>query len=70
MALRLSKARETEIVTQGARQFMAIFEIGACRFKAGTVEYKLWTRGFIEARNKWDRVNGKKKFGGFNGKRK
>ena len=30
-----------------------MFEESACPFKVGTVEHKLWTKGFVEARVKW-----------------
>lgn len=52
---RLSNERAREIIEQGRKQFMAMFEESACPFKIGTqdVERKLWTKGFTEARVKW-----------------
>lgn len=50
---KLSNQRGLEIVEQGRKQFMAMFEENACPFKVGTVEHKLWTKGYIEAKIKW-----------------
>lgn len=50
---RLSSERARQIIHQGAAQFLAMFEESACPFKVGTVEHKLWTKGFVEARVKW-----------------
>ena len=42
---------------------MAIFEESACPFKVGTVEHKLWTKGYEEARVKWFApIEARKKF--------
>ena len=66
---RLSNERGLEIVEQGRKQFMAIFEESACPYKVGTqdVERKLWLKGYTEARIKWfkpfeDRKRFQKKF--------
>jgi hypothetical protein len=64
---RLSNERGQEIVEQGRKQFLAMFEDSACPFKVGTVENKLWTKGYVEARVKWfkpfeDRKRFAKKF--------
>jgi hypothetical protein len=50
---KLSNQRGLEIVEQGRKQFMAMFDESACPFKLGTVEHKLWMKGYIEARVKW-----------------
>ena len=58
---KLSNERGVEIVEQGRKQFLAMFEESACPFKVGTVEHKLWTKGYSEARVKWFAANDRKK---------
>jgi hypothetical protein len=52
---KLSSARGLEIIRQGAAEYMAIFEQSANPFKAGTVENKLWDKGWLEAKFKWEK---------------
>jgi hypothetical protein len=56
---KLSNVRGLEIIHQGALQYLAIFEESANPFKVGTqdVERKLWLKGFLEARFKWEKAN-------------
>jgi len=52
---KLSNERGAEIVEQGRRQFMAMFDEFACPYdeKNHEVERKLWFRGYTEAKLKW-----------------
>jgi hypothetical protein len=54
---KLSSARGLEIIAQGAAQYRAIFEESANPFKVGTqdVERKLWLKGWLEAKFKWEK---------------
>ena len=58
---KLSNERGVEIVEQGRKQFLAMFEESACPVKVGTVEHKLWTKGYTEARVEWFRKNSPRK---------
>ncbi len=46
-----------EIIEQGAAQYRAMFEEWANPFKVGTqeVERKLWLKGYLEAKFKWEK---------------
>jgi 1,4-alpha-glucan branching enzyme len=61
---KLTSARGLEIIEQGRKQYMAIFEESANPFKVGTqdVERKLWLKGFLDAKFKWEKANARKKF--------
>jgi hypothetical protein len=54
---KLSSARGLEIIRQGAQQYMAIFEESANPFKINVqdVERKLWLKGWLEAKFKWEK---------------
>lgn len=57
MMRKLSSERGLEIIAQGAAQYRAIFEESACPFKTGKqdVERKLWLKGFLDAKFKWEK---------------
>ena len=62
---KLSSARGLEIIEQGRKQYMAIFEESSNPFKVGRqdVERKLWLKGWLEAKFKWERpLQDRKKF--------
>lgn len=54
---KLSSARGLEIIEQGRKQYMAVFEESANPFKVGMqdVERKLWLKGFLDAKFKWEK---------------
>jgi hypothetical protein len=54
---KLTSARGLEIIEQGRKQYMAIFEESANPFKVGPqdVERKLWLKGWLEAKFKWEK---------------
>ena len=55
--MKLSSVRGMEIIEQGRKQYMAMFEESANPFKIGTqeVERKLWAKGWHEAKFKWEK---------------
>ena len=57
MMRKLSSARGLEIIAQGEAQYRAIFEESSNPFKAGTqdVERKLWLKGWLSAKSKWEK---------------
>ena len=66
---KLSNVRGLEIIHQGAQQYMAMgFEDSRgtpnCPFNPITrqVETKLWVKGYLEARFKWEKTQVRKKF--------
>jgi hypothetical protein len=54
---KLSSVRGLEIIAQGAAQYRAIFEESANPFKINVqdVERKLWLKGWLEAKFKWEK---------------
>jgi hypothetical protein len=61
---KLSSARGLEIIAQGFAQYRAMFEEGSNPFRLGAqdVERKLWLKGFLDAKFKWEKANARKKF--------
>jgi len=61
--MRLTRKRGLEIVEQGKKQFMAMWEFSNCPFKEGQdAERRLWIQGWREAEIKWNRQFERKRF--------
>jgi len=64
---KLTRQQGLDIISQGARQYMAMgFEdtrgTPTCPFKSHqTVETKMWIKGYLEARFKWQKANPERK---------
>jgi hypothetical protein len=54
---KLSSERGLEIIAQGAAQYRAMFEESSNPFRLGIqdVERKLWLKGWLDARFKWEK---------------
>lgn len=52
--MKLTRSREMELLVQGSRQYMAMFDDNP--YKTGTWEAKLWFRGWREAKSRWEKV--------------
>jgi hypothetical protein len=54
---KLSNARGLEIIAQGAAQYAAMFEESSNPYRVGKqdIERKLWLKGWLDAKFKWEK---------------